>query len=69
MVNRMESILDDEMRDFESLRPDEQLRLSQQVKTLTLPGEMGEHFKCLALREGSIEAPSAFSLADRTHTL
>ena len=61
--------LDDEMRGFESLRPDEQLRLSQQVKTLTLPGEMGEHFKCLALRSGSIEAPSAFSLADRTHTL
>jgi SAM-dependent MidA family methyltransferase len=61
--------LDDEMRDFASLRPDEQLRLSQQVKTLTLPGEMGEHFKCLALRKGSIEAPSAFSLADRTHTL
>lgn len=61
--------LEQEMAEFGSLPVDEQVKLSGQVKTLTLPGEMGEHFKCLALRRGSIEAPSAFSLADRTHTL
>ena len=61
--------LEEEMRAFESLPVAEQLALSGQVKTLTLPGEMGEHFKCLALRNGAIAMPSAFSAADRTHTL
>lgn len=61
--------LDREMRDFASLSTAEQLELSQQVKTLTLPGDMGERFKCVALRKGNIATPSAFSLADRTHTL
>ena len=57
------------MAGFESLPLERQLELSQQVKTLTLPGEMGENFKCMALRRGDIAAPSAFALADRTHTL
>ena len=61
--------LDAAMAGFESLPLERQLELSQQVKTLTLPGEMGENFKCLALRRGDIAAPSAFALADRTHTL
>ena len=61
--------LDAVMAGFESLSLEQQLELSQQVKTLTLPGEMGENFKCLALRRGDIAAPSAFALADRTHTL
>ena len=61
--------LDEEMQDFAKLPLEEQVQLSQQVKTLTLPGEMGERFKCIALRKGSIATPSAFSLADRTHTL
>lgn len=61
--------LDAVMAGFESLPLEQQLELSQQVKTLTLPGEMGENFKCLALRRGEIAAPSAFALADRTHTL
>ena len=61
--------LEAEMRDFEKLDTAEQLALSQEVKKLTLPGEMGERFKCIALRKGSIETPSAFSIADRTHTL
>lgn len=61
--------LEEEMREFASLSADEQLALSGQIKTLTLPGEMGEHFKCLALRKGSIATPSAFNLADRAHTL
>lgn len=61
--------LEDEMADFDSLPVREQAELSQQVKTLTLPGDMGERFKCIALRKGSIATPGAFSLADRTHTL
>ena len=57
------------MQDFDDLSTGAQLELSQQVKTLTLPGEMGERFKCVALSKGNIATPSAFSLADRTHTL
>lgn len=61
--------LDVEMREFASLPLTTQLELSGQIKTLTLPAEMGEHFKCMALRRGDISTPSAFNLADRTHTL
>ena len=61
--------LEDEMQEFAALPLEAQLELSQQIKTLTLPGEMGEHFKCMALRKGNCSTPSAFTLADRTHTL
>lgn len=61
--------LDVEMREFASLPLKTQLELSGQIKTLTLPAEMGEHFKCMALRRGDISTPSAFNLADRTRTL
>ena len=46
-----------------------QIELSSQVKLLTLPGEMGENFKCLGISRGTIAQPSAFTTADRTHTL
>jgi len=61
--------LDAEMQGFAELPTESQLKLSGQVKTLTLPGEMGEHFKCMALRRGNVAIPSGFGLADRTHTL
>jgi SAM-dependent MidA family methyltransferase len=61
--------LESEMDDFADLSVQDQAELSQQVKTLTLPGEMGERFKCIALRKGAIAKPTAFSLVDRTHTL
>ncbi len=61
--------LEAEMKEFETLPLPSQLELSGQVKTLTLPAEMGEHFKCMALRRGDVRSPSAFSLGDRTHTL
>jgi SAM-dependent MidA family methyltransferase len=61
--------LETEMQGFDDLPLERQVELSQQVKTLTLPGDMGERFKCLALRKGDIPVPSAFGLTDRTHTL
>lgn len=61
--------LDAELADMSELPIDAQLELSRQVKLLTLPGEMGEHFKCLGLRRGDIETPGAFLAADRTATL
>lgn len=61
--------LDAEMQGFGEMTLERQLELSGQVKTLTLPGEMGEHFKCMALQKGATVTPSGFGLADRTHTL
>ena len=61
--------LEIEMQGFEKLSTIEQLELSGQIKTLTLPGEMGENFKCMALGRGDIASPTAFQFADRTQTL
>ena len=59
----------EELADLASLPASEQLALSNQVKTLTLPGEMGEHFKCLGLRRGEIATPAALGAIDRTAPL
>jgi SAM-dependent MidA family methyltransferase len=61
--------LDDELAGFGDLPIDAQLKLSGQVKLLTLPGEMGENFKCIGLSRGSVPQPTAFRLADRTMSL
>ena len=58
-----------EMEDFAALPLPQQVKLSGQIKTLTLPGEMGENFKCIALGRGEVPTPSAFQYADRTRTL
>jgi len=61
--------LDEELTDFTSLPIAQQLELSRQVKLLTLPGEMGESFKCIGLSRGDINLPTAFRMSDRTHRL
>ncbi len=61
--------LDQEMQDVALLSANQQLALSAQIKTLTLPGEMGENIKCIGLLKGSLRGPPAFGLGDRTHTL
>ena len=61
--------LEIELQDIASLPARQRLALSGEVKTLTLPGEMDERFKCLALGKGSLAAPSAFAHGDRTDTL
>lgn len=61
--------LDLEMQAFGELSVDEQLALSDEIKTLTLPGEMGENIKCIGLATGPLAGPSAFRIGDRTHTL
>lgn len=61
--------LQGEMKNYNALSTARQLELSGQIKTLTLPGEMGETFKCMALGRGDIDTPSAFHFADRTQTL
>jgi SAM-dependent MidA family methyltransferase len=61
--------LAEELADFTELAPDAQLKLSAQVKLLTLPGEMGENFKCLGLSRALHVSPSSFASADRTFSL
>lgn len=61
--------LDAEIAAAEGKTRAEQLELSSAVKMLTLPGSMGEHFKCLGMSKGSRVRPTAFHRADRTHTL
>ena len=61
--------LDTELQNMTQRAPERQTELSGQVKLLTLPGEMGEYFKCLGVSRGTITQPSGFALADRTHTL
>lgn len=61
--------LEQELQSIASLPSAEQAELSRQIKMLTLPGEMGEHFKCMALVKGAVTLPDAFQVADRTHAL
>ncbi len=49
--------------------PVAQAALSQQVKRLTMPGEMGERFKVLGLSKQIDEPLIGFSIADQTHKL
>ena len=61
--------LQEELAEFTSLPVTEQLELSRQTKLLTLPGEMGEHFKCIGLSCGNIAPLAAFHEFDRAHML
>ena len=47
----------------------EQVRVAQQVKTLTLPDEMGENFKVIALTKNVHEALLGFKVRDLRHQL
>jgi SAM-dependent MidA family methyltransferase len=61
--------LEEELTDLADLPVADQVELSRQVKMLTLPGEMGEHFKCIGLSRGELTGVTAFSGADRAHVL
>ena len=61
--------LQDEISDFAGLTTAAQMELSGQIKVLTMPGEMGENVKCLALSKGDVATPGVLNHADRAHTL
>ena len=61
--------LHEEMQQFANLSPGSQLDLSNRIKILTLPGEMGENVKCIGLSRGDVPRIDGFSAADRTHAL
>jgi len=61
--------LEAELANLSELPPERQIDLSRQVKLLTLPSEMGENFKCIALRRGDLETPPGWRGVDRMHRL
>ncbi|MCH7637805.1 MAG: SAM-dependent methyltransferase [Proteobacteria bacterium] len=61
--------LADELANFSDLPPAAQMTLSSQVKLLTLPGEMGESFKCLGLSRNLDITPDSLASSDRAITL
>ena len=61
--------LAEELAGFSELAPAAQMQLSAQVKLLTLPGEMGENFKCLGVSRGLDSPPASLATMDRTFTL
>ena len=65
----LEGGLTDELAGLESMPVDARIKLSAEIKTLTLPGEMGERFKCLCLAKGLPSPPVEFAMADRAHVL
>jgi SAM-dependent MidA family methyltransferase len=61
--------LADELLHFTELQPVAQVQLSAQVKLLTLPGEMGETFKCLGLSRDLDCDLTSLQTMDRTFSL
>ncbi len=49
--------------------PEKQYELAQQVRILSLPSEMGERFKVIALSKGFSEPLNGFSITDQRHRL
>ena len=61
--------LDAELAGMQTLDDASRFELSRQAKMLTLPGEMGERFKCLGLARGAAPLPPALVATDRSHSL
>lgn len=60
--------LDEELADMQTLPERERLQVAGAIRSLMMPGEMGESFKCLGLSK-SVTRPPALTQMDRTHTL
>jgi SAM-dependent MidA family methyltransferase len=61
--------LDEELAAMTEMPIDAQLELANEVKLLTLPGEMGERFKCIGLSRGPVRPPTALRRGDRAAAL
>ncbi len=64
----MNAGIDSELAGIGELRVEERARVTSAVRTLMMPGDMGEHVKCLGLTKG-IDRPDVLRRMDRTHTL
>jgi len=65
--------VDEVLADYESMTERQRLKMNNQIRRLTLPGEMGERFQVMALSRGLDEEFSenlrGFSLSDLRHRL
>jgi SAM-dependent MidA family methyltransferase len=61
--------LERRLREVSTLELGERLNLSRQAMVITLPGEMGERFRVIALAKGFDAPLSGFSVRDLRHTL
>ncbi len=61
--------LEDVMQAYTGQTLESQLRLASDIKTLTLPGEMGERFKFIALTKNFDLQPSGFGFKDMREKL
>ena len=61
--------LDEELAVLADAPIEQQMATAAGIRTLTLPGEMGEHIKAIGFTKGDVAVPSALSLMDRTHVL
>lgn len=61
--------LEQALAGFERLPTAAQIEMSRQVRILTMPGEMGEHCKCIGLARGPLPVPEALRIGDRAHSL
>jgi len=61
--------LDEIAQDKLSTAPDEYLKMAQEIKHLTLPGEMGERFKVIGLSKNFVNKLRGFEKFDQTHRL
>lgn len=59
----------DEAEEREPASTRAQIELASAMKMLTLPGQMGERFKCLGVARNLDSLPVAITAQDRTHTL
>ncbi len=65
----MGSGLDEELAGLAELPLEKQMAVAAGVRTLTLPGEMGEHIKAIGFSKGDVPIPEALTLMDRTRVL
>ncbi len=61
--------LDEELAALADAPLEKQMETAAGIRTLTLPGEMGEHIKAAGFLKGDVTVPPALSLMDRTHVL
>ena len=61
--------LDDELAGLAGLPVDDQMRLAAEARQLTMPGEMGEKFKAMALTRGLDMPLRGFEALDQRHRL
>ena len=61
--------LENEILRIDNFPIDEKIKLLNEIKILTLPSEMGENFKFMALGQGNINPLTTFDYADRRQVL